>query len=145
MKGINIWLCTRFLLFVIKKKYYHYMWRFIRTVKNMLLYVFNGICAVKFKIRNARSALISDNISEIRFPKNYVKLHVFLNPKSIGVKSWYSDGHSEIGAHVRSNLCYLTCIRLLISSQSSHNWNIFIRKDLFFFMRAQDVISYHLM
>ena len=28
------------------------------------------------------------------------------------------DGNSEIGAHERINLCYLTCIRLLISSRA---------------------------
>ena len=31
------------------------------------------------------------------------------------------DGISKLGAHVRSNLCHLTCIRLLISSRVSTN------------------------
>ena len=31
------------------------------------------------------------------------------------------DGNSEIGAHVRSNLWYLTCVRLLISSRAGTN------------------------
>ena len=49
------------------------------------------------------------------------------------------DGHSEIDAHVRSNLCFFTCIRLLISSRAGK-----IGKDLLCIMRAQHVMSYHL-
>ena len=32
-----------------------------------------------------------------------------------------TDGYSIIGAHVRSNLCYLICLRLLISSRAVTN------------------------
>ena len=54
------------------------------------------------------------------------------------------DGKSEIGAHVRSNLCYLSCLRHLIRSRAVINHIFFLRKDLFSFMRAQNVLSYHL-
>ena len=34
----------------------------------------------------------------------------------------YIDGKSEIGAQVRSTLCYLLCLRLLIRSKSVTDW-----------------------
>ena len=40
------------------------------------------------------------------------------------------DGNLEIGAHVRSNLCYLTCLRHLIRSKAVTNRKKFIQKDL---------------
>ena len=54
------------------------------------------------------------------------------------------DGNSYIGAHVRSNLCYLICLRHLIRSKEAQN-KIFVSftKYLFSFMRAQHVLSYH--
>ena len=50
------------------------------------------------------------------------------------------DGLSEIGSHIRSNLCYLTCIRRLIRSSAVTD-----RKDVFSFMRAQHDMSYYLL
>ena len=50
-----------------------------------------------------------------------------------------SDGNLEIGAYVRSDVCYLICVRHLIRSRLVTN-----RKDLFSLMRAQHVLSYHL-
>ena len=46
------------------------------------------------------------------------------------------DGNSEIGAHARSNLCYLICVRHLNRSRGVTN--------PFYFMRAQQVLGYHL-
>ena len=54
------------------------------------------------------------------------------------------DGNSEIGTHIRSNIWYLICLRLLITSRSVINRIFFLRKSLFFFMRAQHIMSYHL-
>ena len=53
------------------------------------------------------------------------------------------DGNSEMVSHVRSNLCYLICLRWLIRSRKVTNQNFLLSKDLFFFMRAQLVLSYH--
>ena len=41
------------------------------------------------------------------------------------------DCNSEIGAHVRNNLCYLNCIRHLSTSRAVRYWNVLLRKDLF--------------
>ena len=53
------------------------------------------------------------------------------------------DGNSDIGAHVYSNLFYLICFRHLIWPRAVTN-RIFSSKNLFFFMRAQHVLSHHL-
>ena len=45
---------------------------------------------------------------------------------------------------IRSNLWYLICLRHIIRFESSHKVYFFLRKDLFFFMRLQHVLSYHL-
>ena len=50
------------------------------------------------------------------------------------------DGNSEMGAHVRSNLCYLISFRHLIRLREY----VFIRKGFFLFIRAQYVLSSHL-
>ena len=52
------------------------------------------------------------------------------------VKAWYFDGNLEIDAHVRSNLFYLICIRLMISSRAGKKSDIFIRKRPIFFYHA---------
>ena len=43
------------------------------------------------------------------------------------------DGNSEIGAHVKSNLYYLTCCRHLIRSMIVTNLIFVLRKDIFAF------------
>jgi len=55
------------------------------------------------------------------------------------------DGNSDhvANAHVRSNLCYLISLRHLIRSRAGTNRILFIRTDLFSFMRAQHVLSYY--
>ena len=53
------------------------------------------------------------------------------------------DCNSEVGAHVRSNLCILICLMHLIKLRDVTN-RICLGKDLFSFMRAQHVLSYHL-
>ena len=53
------------------------------------------------------------------------------------------DGNLEIGApHVRSNICYLICLRHLIGSRAVTNRICSLRKDLFSFVRAHHVLSY---
>ena len=52
-------------------------------------------------------------------------------------------GNSEMGAHVRSNLCYLICLRILTRSRGVTNRIIVLRQVLFSFMRAQRFLSYH--
>ena len=49
------------------------------------------------------------------------------------------DGNSEIGAHVRSNLCYTICLRHLIIWRAFTNRIFFLRKDIFFFMRERNM------
>ena len=49
------------------------------------------------------------------------------------------DGNSEIGAHGRSNFCYLICLKHLIRSRAGINL-IFP----FSFIRAQHVLRYYL-
>ena len=41
------------------------------------------------------------------------------------------DGHPEIGAHLGSNLCYLSCVRHVIRSSSDTTWSV-IPKTPFF-------------
>ena len=48
------------------------------------------------------------------------------------------DGNSEIGAHVRNNLCHLICSRHLLWSRIVMNRIFFPPKNLFSFMRAQN-------
>ena len=38
------------------------------------------------------------------------------------------DGNSELGVHIRSNLCYQICLRHLINSRAVTNWTLFFRK-----------------
>ena len=52
-------------------------------------------------------------------------------------------GNSEIGAHVRSNLCYWICLRHWIRLRAATN-RVFFLTVLFTFMRAQHGLSYHL-
>ena len=54
------------------------------------------------------------------------------------------DGDSELGAHVRNILCYLTCLRHLKRSREGTSRTFFLRKDPFFFIRAQHLLSNHL-
>ena len=54
------------------------------------------------------------------------------------------DGNSEIGAQVRSNICYLNCIKHLIRSRAVTNRTPTPRKDQFSFMHAQHVLRYHI-
>ena len=51
--------------------------------------------------------------------------------------------NSKIGAHVKSNLYYLICLRHFIRSSAAKN-RIFLRKALLSIMRAQHFLSYHL-
>ena len=47
-----------------------------------------------------------------------------------------SYGNSEIGAHERSNFCYLIRLRHLIRSRSVTNRVVMLRKDLFYHMSS---------
>ena len=49
--------------------------------------------------------------------------------------SWYLDGNSEIGAHVKNNLCYLICLRHLIKSRAVTNQICFAPKRPMFLWR----------
>ena len=53
------------------------------------------------------------------------------------------DGNSELGAQVRSNLCYLICLRHLLWSGAVTKRIFFLQKDLFSFMRAPHVLVSH--
>ena len=64
---------------------------------------------------------------------------------SSGVWTWnIIVGNSDIGAHLRYYLGYLSCLRNLFRSRVVSNWMFFLRKDPFFFMRTHHVLSYHL-
>ena len=52
------------------------------------------------------------------------------------------DGNSEMCVHVGSMLFDL--FKAFDYIESSHKSDFFLRKDLFFIMRAQHVLSYHL-
>ena len=52
------------------------------------------------------------------------------------------DDNSEIGAHEQSLLFHL--FKAFDKIESRHKSDIFFRKDLFSFMRAKHVLSYHL-
>ena len=54
------------------------------------------------------------------------------------------DGNSTIGAHLRSKLQYLFCLRYLTISRAAINRNLFLKEDQISFMRAQHVLSYYL-
>ena len=55
------------------------------------------------------------------------------------------DGDSEIGAHVRNNVCYLTCSGQSIISRAIIIGIFVLRKLLLSIMRAQLILSYHLL
>ena len=55
-----------------------------------------------------------------------------------------SYGISEIVAHILCNFYYLICFRHLIISRAVTYQICFLRKDLFSFLFAQNVLSYHL-
>ena len=55
-----------------------------------------------------------------------------------------SDGYSEIGTHVRSNICYLICLRHLIISRAVTKDIFLVRKDQFSLMHAKHDLKYHL-
>ena len=48
--------------------------------------------------------------------------------EGIGHRLLISDGNSEIGAHVGSNLCYLICIRHLFRSSAVAYLNFYLLK-----------------
>ena len=54
------------------------------------------------------------------------------------------DGNSDIGAPVRSSLCYLTCIKHSIVSSAVTNRIFFVQKDIFSFLPAHYDLSCHL-
>ena len=54
------------------------------------------------------------------------------------------DGNSELRAHVRSNICYLICIRNINRSKAVAYRIFFYRKSQFLLMRAQHDMSYYL-
>ena len=54
------------------------------------------------------------------------------------------DGNSKIGAQMCRYLGYLICLRHLSGSKSGTN-PMFFRKGLFSIIRAQHVLSYHLL
>ena len=56
-----------------------------------------------------------------------------------------SEGNSEIGAQLRSNLCCSISLRHRIRSRAFTNRISILRKDLFSFIRAQNVLIYHLL
>ena len=76
----------------------------------------------------------------------------------VNVKDWYltrlsvrgiivlaSVGNSEIGAHVNGAISLLfDLFKAFDEIGSAVTHRIFLRKDLFFFMRAHHVLSYHL-
>ena len=64
------------------------------------------------------------------------------NMKRIKTMEPILDGNLEIQARVRSNHCYLFKAFYLIDR--SHTSDSFLRNDLFSFMLAQHVLSYHL-
>ena len=70
----------------------------------------------------------------------YMHNHGFLRFKNVLIHGTFHgtyvlilDGNSEIGAHVRSNLCHLIWIRHLISSGVVLKGYFFYPKILFFF------------
>ena len=48
-----------------------------------------------------------------------------------------SDGNSDIGAHVWSNICYLICLRHLFRSRAVTIFFFFFRRNIFSFFFAQ--------
>ena len=77
-----------------------------------------------------------------------MRLKPYLSPLALFYIHYYThmvlilEGHSEIGAHVRSNPCYLICSRQLIRSIAVTNRIFFLSKrDLCSFKRAQHVLS----
>ena len=70
---------------------------------------------------------------------------VFLGKQDIvlangNIKVLIVDGNSDIGAHVRSYLCCMICLKHIIKSKAVTNRG-FPRKIVLSFMRAQHVLS----
>ena len=104
---------------------------------------------IKFTICTLRSICIWSIDCCIYAQTTFSSLSQGQMPTKMQKKTWGSmvlilDGNSLKGAHLRRNLYYSTCLRLLISSRAVTNLIFFIRKDLFSFMREQHVMSYHL-
>ena len=59
------------------------------------------------------------------------------------LKTWY-EGNSEIGAHLRGNLCLLFCFKTFMKIESSHRSDFCLQEDLVFFIRVKHVMSCHL-
>ena len=79
-----------------------------------------------------RACCLYPKIRTMKFVENFVMV-LILNFNSV------------IGAHVRSTICYLICLRHLIRSRTVTNRqdNCF-RQDLSSFMHAHHALSYHL-
>ena len=60
--------------------------------------------------------------------KNIIILYLWWSPRLMVLNL---DGNSELGAHARSNPCYLICLRHLIRLRAVTNRIIVLRKDLF--------------
>ena len=79
-------------------------------------------------------ALLSRNIFFLHersvFELNYIMILIF-------------DGSSEIGAHIRSDFCYMIVLRHSNRSSAVTGLNYSL-KDLFSFIRAQHILSYYL-
>ena len=63
---------------------------------------------------------------------------------SLNIMVHILGGKSEIGAHVKSNLCYLVCLRHLNRLRAVTTRLFFSEKTYIFFMHAQYVLSYHI-
>ena len=52
-------------------------------------------------------------------------------------------GHTEIGAHVLINLGFLISLRRIFLDREQPEISFFFKEDIFLFIRAQFVMSYH--
>ena len=69
--------------------------------------------------------------------------HRHLRSRPSRYNRFISTGNSGIVVHVGSDIFYLISLRRYIRSKAVKNRILFVQKDLFSFMRAQLVLSYH--
>ena len=69
-------------------------------------------------------------------------LYFWLHSVESCIKECILDGNSEMGAHVRINICYLICARRLIRLRAITNM-IFFPERHFSFAPAEHILNYH--
>ena len=91
------------------------------------------ICICSWVISYLTNYLVLSVHVDVKYLHLKIKITLWCISLVLGFKFVYYMvlilyGKQQIGAQVRSNLCYLTCLRYLIRSRNVTNPNLFFRK-----------------